>query len=134
MPLTKPVITITWPTGQATGSVSAGGNLTSEAFTIAVDEASGELVLVATSGATDSGYNVIFYLLGSADGTNYSNGSADTARRLGVINLAAVSTTYRSSPINLPLGLEDYKIYVESDNADTDATIIDVEMKALKTT
>lgn len=131
MAITKTTLSITWPTAASTATVSAASTATSEALSIAAAEVSGEFIPVLTTGGTETNYTVEFYLLGSADGTNYSSaGQAAERLHIGTLNAAAISTTYRGKPFNVPLGLSSYKFYVVS-NAATDSVTVDVEGKSL---
>lgn len=130
MALTKPALTVTWSTS-GTGSLSAGSSLSSDEFTPGAADVSAEIICIATTSTTDSAFYISFFLLGG-DGTSWSSAGTDGERMfLAKVYCAATSTTYRSRPVSVPLGLLSYKIHTISGNGGSDATTVSVYGKKL---
>lgn len=129
MAVSKSAITIKWPTSQASVSVSAGSNATSEAFAIADTAFDAEVHLKADNAGTPaSGDAVDVRLLQSLDGgTDY-----DTPEHgLWLAKLDTYVEDAAEATIRIPAVASHAKLYVKS-SAGSNAITVSAEGRESK--
>lgn len=121
MAVSKSAITITWPTSQASVSVSAGSNATSEAFAIDDSAFDGAVHVKADNAGTPaSGDTIDVYLLQSLDGgSDYDTaGHGLWLGRLDTNLEDAAEATYQ-----IPVVASHAKLYAVSSAASNSITV-----------
>ena len=131
MALTRANTTVTWATAN-TGTVPAGGNLTSDAISLDITCVDSSISLSATSGATDNAYNVEFYAVWASDGgTAYDTADSSHATLLTVLEITAVNTTYQTT-VQLPPVPQNVKILAINKNTGTDSVTVSAIIEELR--
>ena len=131
MALTRASTSVTWATN-ATGTATAGGSTTSDAVTLDDTCVDASVSLSATSGATDSGYNVEFYAVWSSDGgTTYDTADSSHSTLLAVLEITATGTTYQTT-VPLPPVPQNVKILAANKNTGTDSVTVDAAIEEMR--
>ena len=121
---------VTWDTGNNTDSVSAGGNVTSDAITPEIDTGAQQITCEANNGGTPaSGDTVSFYLLQSSGDTDQTGGDSydTTDNKHFLCKLNTHSGTGGNNPsqktVPMPGPQKAFKVYVESAAASNSITV-----------
>lgn len=136
MAVTQTLTQVTWPTASTTGSVSAGGNLTSEVMTLDGSCINAQIQLKADNqGTAVAGDYINFYVLQSSGDPDLAE-TTDEYDTVGHAIFLARVDTFVTDPalvtVPFPLPQKNFKIYAEGDHADSIASAITVSCQIIE--